>query len=30
MLISPKLTKDSIEVKPNITPNIRGIVFFTP
>ena len=30
MLISPKLTKDNIEVKPNITPNIRGIVFFTP
>ena len=29
-LINPKLIRETIEVKPNITPNISGIVFFTP
>ena len=30
IFINPKLTNASIKVKPNITPNIRGIVFLIP
>ena len=30
MFINPKLITASINVKPNITPNIKGIVFLKP